>query len=159
MILTGKVREEILNSLNLPAGILRLSKGQVPHELMEDDIRKLTYSYDFPDCSPDGITVCPIWEGHSTITGFAVEKGCYIRYEIESPNSYELFTSSVNSVITNLLVWYWTEEEAEEKDLRAIALGLSYPHIDILLRELPIANEELSESQDEWEKRFRESHP
>jgi hypothetical protein len=142
--------------------IVKLTRGEFVHEMLADDCRKLGMGADFQIC-PEGIPVVPLWEGHSSVTGYCQsdnpERRRFIRYEFEYPEEYVLLGYNIHAVITQLLVWYWTESEAEDEELRKIACLMEYPYIDRLLAEIEEANQEEAESQDVWEERFRLSLP
>jgi hypothetical protein len=146
--------------MELPDNINRLTKGEYVHDMLSDDCHPLSWAIDHPDICPSNCDVVPLWEGDSSITGFMrLEDGVqFVKFDIEDPDRYEILGPTINSVITNLLIRYWTEQEAEDEDLIEVAYLLEYPHIKNLLEQIEIANEEENEPQEDWERRFRQNY-
>ncbi len=156
MLIHSPDREAEIAGLNLPQTVLKLTRGEFVHRMLSDDCRELKLLWEL-DVSPNDLTVVPLWEGHSYVTGFAKETSQYIKFDFYRPQAYEVLGASIRAVIADLLIWYWTEEEAEDGALRQIARILEFPEIDRLLQEIKAANEGTAESQREWEAGFRQS--
>lgn len=157
MLILGSSRDKELDRLNLPDNVRRLTRGESVHPQLDDDCRPPQEAAD-SQVFPKGLDVIPLWEGHSSVTGFYRRPNGapeFIRYEFEYPDDYVVLGGSIHSVITNLLAWYWTEENADDQVLREVAQLLEYPYVDRLLTEIVVANREEHEPQSEWEMRFR----
>jgi len=105
MVILGSEREKQLQKLNLSSNIYNLTQNQSIHPELDDCCRRLAYSSEPEDFSPKGIDVIPLWEGHSTITGFHVSNGEleFIKYYVESIDDYKVLGSSITDVINDLI--------------------------------------------------------
>lgn len=159
MLILGDRREHEILTLGLPENVLRLTAGEHVHDMLDDDCRQLKMAIELPDRCPSGKDVVPLWESHSYITGFVPsEPPQFIKFAQEDPEECRELGSTINSVIGDLLIWYWTEEDAEDGDLMDVANLLEYPHLADLLAQIEVANEEEHEPQSVWAQRFIATH-
>lgn len=149
---------ENIERLGATEAIRNIVSGKYVPPLLKDDCRQLKYYYE-SDVALPSFDFMPLWEGHNSITGFRIHKHGkeFFKFYIEEPNKIFRLGSSFDAVIADLLAWLWTEREIEDDRLIELAKELDIGFIDRFLKEIEIANDEVSEPQSEWERRFRES--
>lgn len=126
-MILGSDREYYLNELNLSENLYKLTQGKSLHHELDDCCRRLAYSSEPEDFSPTGLDVIPLWEGHSTITGFHVIGGQFefIKYYVEDIENYKVIGTIINDVL-NDLIENEVFAEIEDEELKKIKslLGL-----------------------------------
>lgn len=115
------LNEDRLNEikrLSLHPQIERLTQGfgKDIHFELEFCCRELNYSLDEDLFSPGIEDFIPLWEGHSSVTGFFWEKDkpIFVRCEIEEPENFKHLGSSEKELLVHLFRREIDEEVAEE---------------------------------------------
>jgi hypothetical protein len=121
MMILGEKREKYLSELKLSTNVYKLTQNESIHPELNDCCRRLAYSSEPEDFSPKDIDVVPLWEGHSSITGFHISNGKpeFIKYYVESIDSFKVIGSSIQEVLTDLIE-NEVFEEIEDEDLNKI---------------------------------------
>ena len=121
MMILGIEREQYLNDLILSSNIYKLTQNESLHPELDNCCRRLAYSSEPEDFSPKGLDVVPLWEGHSSITGFHIKSGGpeFIKYYVEDINGYKVIGVTIKEVLTDLIE-NEVYEEIEDEDLKQI---------------------------------------
>lgn len=149
-------REAEINGLNLPSNLLKIALAREVPKLLKDHCRKVKYYYE-PDIRLPEFEFVPLWEGHSSITGFRYQGDSiqYFKFHIETPEAIKDLGTSIHGVISDIFAWLWTEEEVEDEIILELGRYLEFPQTKEFLEEIEIANTDMNEPQPDWEKRFR----
>ena len=126
MFILGEEREDALLGLQLPSSLARLVRGESVHPELDDCCRPLAYCLEPEDFSPSGLNVIPLWEGHSTITGFYFSGGqtIFIIFEVEDIDHFTTLGTTVESVVEDLLAER-VDELLDPEDLEELRSLLS----------------------------------
>lgn len=121
MMILGSEREKYLGELNLSENVYKLTQNQPVHHELDDCCRRLAYSIEPEDFTPEDVDLIPLWEGHSTITGFHVKNGIFefIKYYVEDIDNFKVLGASITDVLTDLIE-NEVFEEIEDQDLNEI---------------------------------------
>lgn len=124
MIILGNQRDEAISKLRLTTNLARLTRGESVHPELDDCCRVLEFCLEPEDFSPSGLDVIPLWEGHSSITGFYLSEGkpTFIFYEVEDIDEFRILGTTLNSVVEDLLSQQVDEllEPEEIDELRSL---------------------------------------
>ena len=109
MMILGKERDKLIDSLNLTESMRKLTKGEFVHDELEFRCNKVKYSLGPEDFSPAGLDVIPLWESETSIMGFYLdeeEQPNFIHYYIEDINDYEIIGNTIDDLVKYLIGEY-----------------------------------------------------
>jgi hypothetical protein len=125
MMVLGPERDVHIASLQAPAGVVRLTRGEHVHSALDPWCRKLAFSLEPDDFAPTGIRLIPLWEGENSITGFYFSDAkarTFIRYDVEYIEEFLVLGSRIEDAIRDIVLEY--VEDDEVADVLA-SLGIS----------------------------------
>ena len=158
MTLTRHDSRKELEALRLPAAVLAIFDGQLPHESLSHHCQEPFYIFSTP-VEPGRVHITPLWESGIVITAYQHSKprGRFIKFSLEDPESLTVFGSSFQTVTAALLIDLWESETPDEK-LRTIAEWLKFRHLDRLLSECESQSDSPSyEARQAWRTSFLQS--
>jgi hypothetical protein len=157
MPLTRQESRKELSALQLPAAVLAIFDGRLPHPSLSYRCRDPYYIFSTP-IEPAGLHITPLWECGIVVTAYqhSQPRGRFITFSLEDHERITVLGASFRSVAAALLIELREDEESDEA-IREIARLLEFPHLDKLLRECESrSRSETSADYDGWHARLLE---
>ena len=135
MSLTRQQSRQELSELQLPAAVLAIFDGQLPHPSLSYHCRDPRYIFSTP-IEPSGVHITPLWERGIVVTAYQHSQpaGRFITFSLEDHECITVLGSSFQSVAAALLIDLWESEESNEA-LLEVARLFEFRHFDRFLHE------------------------